>query len=117
MDHDLVVVLRVAEVLIDMLVLLHVHISRVTRLSNVLDRSESLFVTVIDLDLALFFAHNPERGLLERITNTVVGVLAEEVTIDLSSLDRVSADVGRVRCNLFLVGVRDESRCNIKFND
>ena len=110
-DHNLVVVFWVAEVLVNMLILLHVlEGSVVPVVSNVLGRLERFLITVVDLLLTVLFTHNLECGLLKRVANAVISVLAEQVGVNLAPLDRVGADVGRVRSDLLRVRVRDEPR-------
>lgn len=105
-NHDLIIVLRITEVLINVLKVFHMLVSGISWLSNVLRGLEGFFVAIVDLSLSVLFPDYPERCLFEGVLNTdIVVALAEEHAVDLAPLNRIGADVGRVTCNFLVIRI------------
>ena len=105
-DQNITSVFRISEVFLNMGVVLHVLIRGISWLSNVLRRSEWLLVSNSNLLLAVFLAHHRQRSLLEGISNSVVGGLAEEDAISFAFLAGAGHDVGRVNLDFLHVRIR-----------
>lgn len=95
-DDDSSVVCRVPIVLDDLLVVFHVGICRVRRLSDMLRRPESFLVANFDLASSVFSSNECAGGLLEWIADARVGHPTEQNVIGLAFLQNSNVHVARI---------------------
>ena len=114
-NHDSAIVLSISEVLNDLLVVFHMRVSSVSRLSNVLCWPEGLLVADLNLPRSVLLADERASCLLERIADRGVRWSHEESLITLTPLRHTNIDVTWVNDDFFHVRVRVQASCiNVK---
>lgn len=109
-NHNFTIVLLRSEVLLNVLEFLHVLVSCIGRLSNVLGWPEGFLVAILDLLGSVLFSKHGLGSFFEGITDGIVAGLLEDDTVACALLDGIGANIGRVNLDLLHLGVGDQAR-------